>query len=439
MELRDFIVTPIVLVLVYFVAYWLRPRFTDINTRRYFIPALTVRIIGAISVGFLYQFYYDGGDTFTYHTRGSAVIWQAFMDSPINGVRLLFAGTEQIPELFRYTKEMWFFGDLASYFVIRVAAVFDLLTFRTYSATAVLFAVLSFSGGWALYQVFYKRFTFIHLQLAIAALFVPSVFFWGSGIFKDTITLAALGWATYCFDRAVFQRKQLIVNTIFFLISVFVIFSIKMYILLCFMPALIIWVYSANIFPVRSIVFKAIFAPIVFVAFMGLGYWAVVIVSEDDPRYAVENLAKTAQITAYDIRYGWGARDGIGSGYELGKLDGTFGSMLRLMPEAINVSLFRPYLWEVRNPLMLLSAVESFFVLLLASIVLYKTRIVSIYKKGTMPIVLFCLAFSLVFAFAVGVSTYNFGTLMRYKIPLMPFFLCALLVILHLNSKKQSS
>jgi len=49
MELRDFIVTPIVLIIVYLVAYWVRPRFTDINTKRYFIPALTVRIIGAIA------------------------------------------------------------------------------------------------------------------------------------------------------------------------------------------------------------------------------------------------------------------------------------------------------------------------------------------------------------------------------------------------------
>ena len=39
--------------------------------------------------------------------------------------------------------------------------------------------------------------------------------------------------------------------------------------------------------------------------------------------------------------------------------------------------------------------------------------------------------FSISFAFAVGVSTFNFGTLVRYKIPLLPFFLVALVLIRH--------
>jgi hypothetical protein len=47
-----------------------------------------------------------------------------------------------------------------------------------------------------------------------------------------------------------------------------------------------------------------------------------------------------------------------------------------------------------------------------------------------MPNVLFCLAFALVFAFAVGVSTFNFGTLSRYKIPIMPYYMLALGMIL---------
>ena len=57
MELRDFIVTPIILLLVYAGAYIVRPYVTDTVNRRYFISALTVRIIGALALGFIYQFY----------------------------------------------------------------------------------------------------------------------------------------------------------------------------------------------------------------------------------------------------------------------------------------------------------------------------------------------------------------------------------------------
>jgi hypothetical protein len=48
------------------------------------------------------------------------------------------------------------------------------------------------------------------------------------------------------------------------------------------------------------------------------------------------------------------------------------------------------------------------------------------------PILLFCFAFAISFAFAVGISTYNFGSLVRYKIPMMPFFISALFIMPYL-------
>ncbi len=437
MELRDFMVTPLVLFVVYAIAYWVRPKVTDNTTRKYFIPALTVRVVGALAVGFIYQFYYGGGDTFIYHTRGSAVIWEAFTDNPINGLKLIFAGHNRIPELHEYTSQIWFYGNMPSYFVIRVAAFFDLLTFRSYSATAVLFASLSFSGLWALYLVFYKRFNHIHFPLACAILFVPSVFFWGSGILKDTITIAALGWATYAFDKVIFKKELIILNVLLFVVSAYVIFSIKKYILLCLLPALVIWWYLEVFDAIRSLILRLMVRPFVVVLVGLLSYLVVLKVGEDDPRYALENVSETARITAYDIAF-WTGRN-AGSTYTLGELDGTFQSMIRLFPSAVNVSLFRPYLWEVKNPFMLIAASESFIILILSICVVYKTRFVGLFSKKTDSIALFSLLFSITFAFAVGVSTYNFGTLMRYKIPLMPFYLSSLMILLYSKSERKLS
>ena len=143
------------------------------------MPGLTLKIIGAISLGLIYQFYYKGGDTLNYFDRGSKYIWEAFRDSPLKGLQLMFANGEYNPETFQYASEIIYYNDLPSYFVVRVAIFFDLLTFHTYSATAVLFAVFSFSGLWAMYTVFYRMLPKMHLQLAIAIFFIPSVFFWG--------------------------------------------------------------------------------------------------------------------------------------------------------------------------------------------------------------------------------------------------------------------
>ena len=43
---------------------------------------------------------------------------------------------------------------------------------------------------------------------------------------------------------------------------------------------------------------------------------------------------------------------------------------------------------------------------------------------------------ALVFAFAVGVSTYNFGTLMRYKIPVLPFYAIFLIIVIAQKNEK---
>src|SRR5690606_21821086 len=97
-------------------------------------------------------------------------------------------------------------------------------------------------------------------------------------------------------------------------------------------------------------------------------------VAEDDVRYNVGSLAQTARITAYDIRYGWGARTGEGSGYTLGQLDGSWQSMLSLAPQALNTTLYRPYPWEVTNPLMLLSSLEGLVLLLLTLHLIWKVK-----------------------------------------------------------------
>ncbi|TRX55616.1 hypothetical protein FNH22_18495 [Fulvivirga sp. M361] len=438
MELRDLIVTPIVLFIVYVLAYLIRSRVTDVNTRRYFIPALTVKIIGALAVGFIYQFYYGGGDTFAFHTHGSRIIWEAFFDDPSKGLKLFFANGEFSGDVFKYSSKIWYFKDPYSYLVIRIAFLLDLLTVSCYSATAVLFAVLSFSGIWALYLTFYSTFKSLHFWLAFGILFVPSVFFWGSGILKDTLTLGSLGWMTYSFQQVVIKQKVALQFVFIFFLAAFLIFFIKKYILLSFLPALLIWLTASYFHKIKNIVFKLLITPLIILVCIGLGYITIQQVGRDDPRYALSNLAKTAQVTAYDIRYGWGARFGDGSGYSLGELDGSFGNMFRLAPQAINVSLFRPYLWEVKNPLMLLSALEALSCFVLTLWVMFKISPKRFLFNLFKPEVLFCLVFSMVFAFAVGISTYNFGTLARYKIPLLPFYFTAMILLYHYGKLKKT-
>ncbi len=427
MELRDLIVTPIIIFLVYVVAYLIRPRVTDNVNRKYFFPALTVRIIGALAVGFIYQFYYDGGDTYNFHTYGSRIIWEAIVDDPQKGFSILFGSGTGSGE-YKYTSRIIFFNDPSSFTVIRLATIFDLVTFSSYSATAVIFGGLSFVGMWMLFIVFYKQQPRIHFWIAIACFFIPSVAFWGSGILKDTVVLAMLGVLTFYFYKIFFEREITATGVIILALAVIVIFSIKKFVLQAYLPVAFLWIVLGNIRKIKSFALQLMVVPFAGIVVVVSGYFAVLKIGEDDPRYDVSKLAITAQTTAYDIRF-WTGRD-AGSGYTLGELDGSFSSMFKLAPQAINVSLFRPYLWEAKNPLMLLSALESLFLLCFFLYIIIQQRKV-LWQALRDPSIIFCLLFSLVFAFAVGVSTFNFGTLVRYKIIMLPFFLMGLILMLN--------
>jgi hypothetical protein len=417
------------------VAYFIRPYLTDSQNRQYFFPALLVKFFGAIALGMIYQFYYDGGDTFNFHTIGSRVIWEAFLESPTAALGMIFSNGEHAPEYFNYSSRIYFFSDSASFFVIRVASIIDLLTYSSYSATALFFAFYSFIGGWLLFLTFYKRYQHLHFWIAIGCLFIPSVFFWGSGILKDTLVMGGLGIILWALDSLFIEKRLSVLKIVVLLLAIWSVFTLKKFILQAYLPAAIIWIYLGNLDQIRSTVLRLMVFPFVIVLSIGGAYYATVKIGENDKRYAIENLVSTSQITARDIRFQSGRL--AGSGYELSEFfDGSLGSAIRLAPQAIGVTLFRPYLWEVKNPLMLMSALENLTFLLVTLYIVFR-RGYGALGKLLNPEVAFCFIFSIAYAFAVGVSTYNFGTLARYKIPLMPFYFVGLVILYDLVSPKK--
>ena len=177
--------------------------------------------------------------------------------------------------------------------------------------------------------------------------------------------------------------------------------------------------------------------PIVLTLAFVVSYNGLIAVAEYDPRYSFEQIAITARTTAYDIAFFTGRN--AGSTYVLGEIDGTFTGLLTLAPQAVNVSLFRPYLWEVKNPLMLLSSLEALLFLYFTVKTVFARGFFRILKFVLKPDVLFCFVFAITFAFAAGVATFNFGSLSRYKIPMVPFYLMGLFLIqYHIKAIKSS-
>jgi hypothetical protein len=110
--------------------------------------------------------------------------------------------------------------------------------------------------------------------------------------------------------------------------------------------------------------------------------------------------------------------------------------MLRMAPAAITATLFRPFLWESKKLSTLLSSLESLAMMLFTFYVLFKAGLFTFFRSLVRdPMVQYCFLFAIVFALFVGATTLNFGTLVRYKIPCMPFYIIAFMLVLEQRKK----
>lgn len=430
----DYVLLPFVLILVYGIAYRYRNKHYGHKHpwRKYFIPALTVKVFGALFIGLVYAYYYGGGDTFNYFEH-SRIINEAFNESIFKWFNLLL----HIPAYndgayYDYISRMEWYRNPPSYTVAAISAFFSLFLFNTYLPTTVVFAFISFSGIWALFRTFATNYPKLIKPVAIATLFIPSAFVWGSGIFKDTICLFALGWLTYCTFRLLIQRDFSIKNILLIMLSFVLIATVKLYILMGYIPALLIWILFAYSHKIQNrggrLLVKLTFS----IAAIGASLFFMQRFSDELGKYSLENIAQTSNTTRSWISYA--SETSEGASYDLGKFDPSIGGMISKIPEAVNVTFFRPYPWEAGKVIVFLSAIEAFLFLFLTLKVIFTIGLPKIWTTiNKDPTIQFCLIFAIIFAFAVGISSYNFGALSRYKIPCLPFYALALILIYYKN------
>lgn len=435
----DFILTPIYLLILSAIAKKQRDKRYPVGhpLRQYYLKGLYVKFAGAIFIALVYQYYYGGGDTFNFF-RHSRIINSALDDSFVTWFKLL---TRQSvldnPELYPYVSQMFWYNDSSSYTVAAVAAVFGIFNGTLYLPIAMLFAYFTYTGVWAMYRTFVNIYPKLHKELAIAFLFIPSTVVWGSAVFKDTICMFGLGWLTYTTFRIFVNRDFSFKNIVLLLLSFSLVLKIKIYILLAFMPALMIWLLTTYSVKIKSsglrIATKILFIAIAAVAFL---YFTRVF-SRELERYSLENIAQTAATTRGWLTY-VSERD-EGSGYDLGEFDPSILGMLKKFPQAVVVTFFRPFPWEAKKVIVLLSALEA---LLFVYFTIRAFRRRGIFKTFQLiskdPNLLFFLIFSIIFGFAVGITSYNFGALSRYKIPCLPFYAAMLVILLYDKNQKKA-
>jgi hypothetical protein len=433
-ESIDYVLTPIYFFLIMALAFIIRNSTVhDSAMKKYFIPGLLVKIIGGLALGLIYAFYYKGGDTF-YYFYDSKAFNLALNDGLDQFWRLLtLSAGEQTIYTTQYTSWICYFRDHSGWMADKVYGIISIFTLHSYWSMTIVSAALSFSGAWALYRTFHNLYPHLTDQLAFCVLFVPSVFFWGSGILKDSITFGCLGWITYCSYQIFFRQKRIFGNLILLLAVSYIALKVKAYIVISFLPALLFWIFLTYRSRIQLQFVRVISGPAVFMMSMVFGYLLIDRLGQEFSQFSLQNVVSTSQ--NYQLWHSYLAETSHASGYSLGNVDGSWQSILIAFPRAVTVTLFQPFLWQANSIVILLSALESTFILGFTIYILYKNGIKRTFSAIiNNPHVFFCIFYSVIFAFSVGLTAYNFGALVRYKIPCIPFFLMGLAILNYLTA-----
>lgn len=423
----DLYLTPIYLLLIFFIIRWWKKRYLNTSIKKYIFPALLCRLAGCIFLALVLNFYYGYGDTFSYFT-GAHEIWTAFVKSPSIAWEIIINNPKNYSsEALEFAAHSGYPGLAASHHAMfKIAGVIGLLCFGNYMPIALIFSVLSFWGTWMIFLVFNEAFPHLRKYIAITTLFIPSIIVWTTGILKEPLCMFGLGLCFYTFNN-ILKGRGILKNTIFFLLGALILINIKDYILYIFLIAACFWSYKFFIGKINSFLIKIVIKGFIYLIFLiGIIYFFI---SENNQiqqtftTYLIK--AETLQSAMITINKDYNS----GSGYTLPTTDLSSVGMLQSFLLSLNVSFFRPYLWEVNNPLMLLSFFESFAATVFIIFLLFKAGIIKIIKSFNHPLLIFCLIFSLIMAALVGFISFNFGSLIRYKTPFEPFFYTMLAII----------
>ena len=434
LSILDLLLPPIYLAIMYLIGTYIQSKNADNPIYKYYRRGLMAKCFGAIAVCLVYVYWYKGGDTINYFVSSVPLInmmsknFDVFV-SIMQG-NITWENRSQFDAITGYPE---FWRDPVAMFVVRLIVPLTILGFKSYLATAILLASICYSGIWRLFVVFHSEFPQLEDKLATAVLFIPSVVFWGSGILKDSITISAVGWFTYSFYCFFILKRRNISYLIFLFISGFLMVSIKPYILFALLPGSIIWLSNQRIANIKSAFLKILFGPILLAIALGGGVFALSQMGSLLGNYSLDKVVSKAVESNNDQKqeyYG-------GNSFDIGEVNDDPMSMLSKAHLAIGATLFRPFLWDARNPVMFISACENTYILLLTIFLFMRLKIFGFLKMvNSNPLLQFSMLFALFFAFSVGIATSNFGSLVRLKIPCIPFFVSSLFIMQHLYEEK---
>jgi hypothetical protein len=438
--LFELMALPFYLLVIFFIAYYYQRKKIGQNpSYTFFARGVMAKLLGATVFCFVYVYYYKGGDTIAYFEASrSYVKLLELRPSAFSGVYFGANTQSNFTQFDMYTGlpfgNMYF--EARSAFVVRLLVPVLIMGLNSYLLSSIVLSFLSFFGIWRMYQLFYRYYPSMYKVMAYGFLFLPTVVFWGSGMLKDTITLSGFCIFVSSFEKCFISKQQRMKNLIFFLIAGYVVLIIKPYIIMASVPGIIAWLFHNKVRKIRSQGLKTLAIPFIYLLSIGVGIAILSVLGSKLDKFSLDKIlfsAKEAQMDLKNENY-------QGHAFDIGNYDATVLGVISKVPIATLSGLCRPFIWEARNFVMILSALENLVLMYLLIYPFIRPGPRKTFKfLFNNPLLLFVFSYSILFAFSIGISTSNFGALIRFKIAYASFLAVLLLILYNYKKLKPSS
>jgi len=387
---------------------------SEAELKSFFFPALAMKVISGWLLGLLYFKYYGFGDTISYFKDGVLLSSEAWTQ-PLGYLRMLL-GIDPI------SGEYVFLEDPRALFFTRLVSFVNLFCLDNYWTVSMYLSWLSFLAAWHLVRTMMQEYPARILAVVISLLFLPSVVFWSSGIIKESISLASLYLLAAIVLKLWKGRRLPIWNIVLGVPALIILWKLKYYYVAAFGPvALTLLLYRLVMFS------KLRFTPRAaqLVVFAMLFILPLLFVTRLHPNFRPHRLFQVI-VENYETYQRMSAP---GDAVVFAGLQPTIGSMLTHAPAAVVAGLFRPFLVEAGNFLQALAAFENLLMLVLTASAFIRFRK---WFKEFDALAFATIVYVIILAVLITLSTPNLGTLVRYRVGFLPFFVLLILWENHL-------
>jgi hypothetical protein len=433
-QTNDILVVPLCFVILLMIMSVVVRKYDDDKIKNLFLKAFYFKMACTVLFAAVNTFYYNGGDSEMYYFC-TQYLKDAVADDSDNFIKIYSTKVINVKtplmEYFIYHQTDYpvfeAMHDAGNFLVPKFGLPFMMLFGNGYISTAMFFSFFALGGSIRLFKFFYNYFPQYWREIALAVLFLPSVAYWSSGIMKDPICLGSVGFLVYGFYNIFIRRKAIVPSIFWILLSATLLFFIKPYILLALLPGIVIWLFTELNKAVENKTLRRIMGVLTFSIGGLLGFLLINYVTSNESlkSFQLDSIVETSN-TNREIYQDIASRE-KGAYFTVN----TSNPVLMVL-NGIVATLYRPFFWEVNGLTAFLSSLEAaFFLFLTLFIILKKGLFIFFRRVFEHPVFLMCFIFSFVFAAAVGSTAMNFGSLSRYKIPCLPFYLIMVIIIYH--------